>query len=37
MEAIMELINQDNVKAVKTKKKGRKVVPTIKAVKAKGI
>jgi hypothetical protein len=37
MEAIMELINQDNVKAVKTKKKGRKVVPTIEAVKAKGI
>jgi hypothetical protein len=37
MEAIMELINQDNVKAVKTKKKGCKVVPAIKAVKAKGI
>jgi hypothetical protein len=36
MEAIMELINQDNVKAGKTKKKGRKVVPTIEAVKAKG-
>jgi hypothetical protein len=37
MEAIMELKNQDNVKAVRTKKKGRKVVPAIKAVKAKGI
>jgi hypothetical protein len=36
MEAIMELINQDNVKAGKTKKKGRKVMPTIEAVKDKG-
>ncbi|XP_020406334.1 uncharacterized protein [Zea mays] len=36
MEAIMELINQDNVKAGKTKKKGRKVMPTAEAGKAKG-
>jgi hypothetical protein len=36
MEAIMELINHDNVKTGKTKKKDRKVVPTIEAVKAKG-
>jgi hypothetical protein len=32
MEAIMELINQDNVKTAKNKKKGRKMATTIKAV-----
>jgi hypothetical protein len=39
MEAIMELINQGNAKAVKNKKKGRKVAPLMAPVikAAKGI
>jgi hypothetical protein len=32
MDAIMELLNQDKVKTAKNKKKGRKVMPAIKAV-----